>query len=107
MPQVCRTWRDAAAAPSIMWERLRLAFTMLKPAQICSSEVMGEVQRPSKLMPWLAARSRSIHTLSICILDDAAALHMTDGCAAAARSLLRACQAKAIVRTVQQGFSLL
>ncbi|CAK0782533.1 hypothetical protein CVIRNUC_005751 [Coccomyxa viridis] len=92
VPLVCRTWRDAAAAPSIMWERLRLAFTLLKPAQICSSEVMGEVQRPSRLAPWLAARSRSIHALSICILDDAAARHMTDGLLLATLPLLPALQ---------------
>ena len=107
VPLVCRTWRDAAAAPSIMWERLRLALTMLRPAQICSSEVAGEVQRPSRLPPWLAPRSRSIHALSICVLDDAAALHMTDGCAAAAGSLLGFPSKGLLPHSVQQGLSLL
>lgn len=108
VPLVCRTWRDAAAAPSIMWERLRLAFTLLKPAQICSSEVMGEVQRPSRLAPWLAARSRSIHALSICILDDAAARHMTDGCALLQQDpFCKGSKQSLVCRPVRQGLPLL
>ena len=82
VPLVCRAWRDAAKAPSIMWERVRLSLTVLGSTQVLGSEVSGEVYHPSRLAPWLAARSRSIHTLFICILNDAAALHMTEGCAA-------------------------
>ena len=82
MPLVCRAWRDAAQAPSVMWECLRLSLTMLEPEQMRGSEVAGEVFRPAALAPWLAARSRSIHSLVICILDDAAAAHMTEGCEA-------------------------
>ena len=81
VPLVCRAWRDAAKAPSIMWERVRLSLTVLGGTQILGNEVSGEVHHPSKLAPWLAARSSSIHTLFICILNDAAALHMTEGCA--------------------------
>ena len=80
MPLVCRAWRDAAQAPSVMWECLRLSLTLLEPEQMRGSEVAGEVFRPAALAPWLAARSRSIHSLVICILDDAAAAHMTEGC---------------------------
>ena len=80
VPLVCRAWRDAARAPSIMWERVRLSLTVLGGTQILGNEVSGEVYHPSKLAPWLAARSRSIHTLFVCILNDAAALHMTEGC---------------------------
>ncbi len=81
VPLVCRAWRDAAKAPSVMWERVRLSLTVLGATQILGSEVSGEVHHPRQLAPWLAARSRSIHTLFICILNDAAALHMTEGCA--------------------------
>ena len=81
VPLVCRAWRDAAKAPSVMWERVRLSLTVLGATQILGSEVSGEVHHPRKLAPWLAARSRSIHTLFICNLNDAAGLHMTEGCA--------------------------
>ena len=63
-----------------MWERVRLSLAALGAAQLLGSEVSGEVHHPRLLVSWLAARSCSIHTLSICILNDAAAVHMTEGC---------------------------
>lgn len=77
VPQVCRTWREASAVPSRMWEGL-----CINVGCACAGEA-EHAQRPhsrggvdcERLAAWLAPRSASVHTLMISTFQEEPPLH--------------------------------
>ena len=78
MPQVCRTWREAAATPSRMWEGLSISVGCA-----CLPGEAQHAQRPhprrgvdcNRLRAWLAPRSACVHTLMISGFQEDPPLH--------------------------------